>query len=298
MDNNTSLLAHPDYNSPAALKAFMETNGMAMQKKFGQNFLVNGDARKSLIDALDVTADSKVWEVGPGLGSMTDELLKRGVHLTAFEIDHGFARLVNSFFSNYASDGHFKLVEGDVLKTWQKTQQEDGTPDRFFGNLPYNIAATIVADTINAGIRFDKALVTVQKEVGQRMSAKAGSEDYSSFSVLCQWAYDVKPVMDLAGGNFWPRPNVASRAVLMTKKQLFPCCDNPDLFMKMIRALFASRRKTIKNNLGLFMNSGDAASRALQKASVDPSLRAESMEIQSLLSLSDAVNSVILEAKA
>src|SRR5574344_2797064 len=108
MDNNTSLLAHPDYNSPAALKNFMETNGMAMQKKFGQNFLVNGDARKSLIDSLDVTADSKVWEVGPGLGSMTDELLKRGVHLTAFEIDHGFARLVNSFFSNYASDGHFK----------------------------------------------------------------------------------------------------------------------------------------------------------------------------------------------
>ena len=92
------MLKHPDYNSPTELKNFMEQNNMSMQKKFGQNFLVNEDARKKLIDSLDVKENTTVWEVGPGLGSMTDELLKRGVNLTVFEIDHGFARLLPQFF--------------------------------------------------------------------------------------------------------------------------------------------------------------------------------------------------------
>ena len=215
-------MTHPDYNSPTELKNFLDQNGLAMQKKFGQNFLINEQARKSIVDGLDVTCGTTVWEVGPGLGAMTDELLRRGVRLTAFEIDYGFARLLPQFFAGYAKTGAFSLVEGDVLKNWKKIADEQGVPDRFFGNLPYNIAATIIGDTINAGIRFEKCVFTIQKEVGQRMVARPGSADYSSFSVLCQWAYDVRTVLDLAGGNFWPKPNVVSRAVLMSKKADFP----------------------------------------------------------------------------
>ncbi|MBR1537651.1 MAG: 16S rRNA (adenine(1518)-N(6)/adenine(1519)-N(6))-dimethyltransferase, partial [Treponema sp.] len=80
-------MKHPDYNSPSALKDFLDENGMAMQKKFGQNFLVNSDARKKIIDSLDISNGSTVWEVGPGLGCMSDEILSRGASLTAFEID-------------------------------------------------------------------------------------------------------------------------------------------------------------------------------------------------------------------
>ncbi len=287
-------MEHPDYNSPAALKEFMETNNMAMQKKFGQNFLVNEDARKRLIDTLDVQKDMTVWEVGPGLGSMTNELLERGVNLTVFEIDHGFARLLPEFFASYVETNHFKLIEGDVLKTWPGYAKENSVPSRFFGNLPYNVAATIIADTINKGFRFDKAVFTIQKEVGQRMNAKPGTDDYSSFSVLCQWAYDVKPIMDLAGGNFWPKPNVASRAVLMTKKEIFPSCENPQLFMKMIRAVFALRRKTIRNNLTKFVTQ-EQCDAALEISGISPTERAENLTIEKLLSLSDAINSVIIK---
>lgn len=285
-------MEHPDYNSPLALKAFLDDNGMAMQKKFGQNFLVNADARKKIIDCLDIDEKSSVWEVGPGLGSMTDEILGRGAKLTAFEIDHGFARLVRQFFEDYSKKGKFELVEGDVLKTWKKYSDEHGKPDRFFGNLPYNVAATIIADTINEGVRFDKALVTIQKEVAQRMTAKEGSENYSSFSVLCQWAYDVKNVLDLAGGNFWPVPNVASRAVLMTKREDFPRCQNPKLFMKMIRQLFSSRRKTVRNNM-LALTGGEKSDLALEKAGINPSVRAENLSVDSLLKLADALNEVM-----
>jgi len=283
---------HPDYNSPLALKAFLDDNGMAMQKKFGQNFLVNEDARKKIIDSLDIGEESSVWEVGPGLGCMTDEILSRGAKVTAFEIDHGFARLLRLFFEDYSKNDKFQLVEGDVLKTWKKHSVENGIPQRFFGNLPYNVAATIIADTINEGVRFDKVVVTIQKEVAQRMSAKEGSENYSSFSVLCQWAYDIKNLVDLAGGNFWPVPNVASRAVLMTKKEDFPRCDNPKLFMRMIRQLFSSRRKTVRNNL-LALAGGEKTDMALEKAGIKASVRAEELSVDSLLKLSDNLNEVL-----
>ena len=278
----------PDYNSPAELKAVLDANGFSMQKKFGQNFLINASARQKLIDNLDVKEGMKVWEIGPGLGAMTSILLERGVDLTVFEIDRGFASLISQYFEDYAKKDKFHLVEGDVIKTW-KAQLKEGQPARLFGNLPYNIAATIIADTIEEGIRFDSCVFTVQKEVAQRMCAKAGSEDYSSFSVLCQWAYDLKPIMDLGGGNFWPKPNVDSRAVLLTKKEDWPNCKNPKSFVKLQRALFSSRRKNVRNNLSSYLKNNDMAMAYLQKAGIAPEKRAEVLSIQEILHLCDVI---------
>ena len=282
-------MKHPDYNSPAELKQVLDANGFSMQKKFGQNFLINEDARRRLVDALELTEGMKVWEVGPGLGAMTNTILERGADLTVFEIDRGFASLISGFFENYTKAGTFRIVEGDVMKTWKGQLKEAGQPDRFFGNLPYNIAATIIADTIENNVRFEKCVFTVQKEVAQRMCAKPGTADYSSFSALCQWAYDVKPLLDLAGGNFWPKPNVDSRAVVFTKKADFPCCKNPELFIKMQRALFSSRRKTVRNNLSQFLKNNDLAVSCLEKAGIDIMKRAEVLTLSELLHLSDVI---------
>ena len=100
--------------------------------------------------------------------------------------------------------------------------------------------------------------------------------------------------MDLAGGNFWPVPNVSSRAVLMTKKKNFPECKNPQLFLKMIRQIFSLRRKTIKNNLSRFI-SAQQCDLALENAKINPSERAEKIELEKLLELSDIINSIIME---
>ena len=279
-------MIHPDYNSAKNLKEILDKNGFSMQKKFGQNFLINPDARKKLIDCLDINENTKVWEIGPGLGAMTSEILEREADLTVFEIDRGFISLISEFFKPYAEKNKFRIIEGDVLKNWKK-ELERGKPDRLFGNLPYNIAATIIADTIENNIRFDKCLFTVQKEVAQRMCAKAGSEDYSSFSVLCNWAYDIKPVLDLNGNNFWPKPNVDSRAVIMTPKENFPCCKEPEHFCKLQRALFSSRRKNVRNNLTGFIKNNDKALEYLKKAQIDPTLRAEVLSLEQILHLSD-----------
>ena len=282
-------MKHPDYNSPAELKTFLDSHGFSMQKKFGQNFLINADARTRLIDALDIKEGTKVWEVGPGLGSMTSEILERGTDLTVFEIDRGFASLISGFFEDYSKKNTFRIIEGDVMKTWKKQLEQTSLPDRFFGNLPYNIAAAIIADTIENNVRFERCVFTVQKEVAQRMCAKPGSADYSSFSALCQWAYDVKPLLDLAGGNFWPKPNVESRAVVFTKKSDFPACKNPALFVKMQRALFSSRRKTVRNNLSQFLSNNDLAVSCLEKAGIDIMKRAEVLSLEELLKLSDVI---------
>lgn len=273
-----------NYDSPVALKNFLDSKGMAMQKKFGQNFLINSQARKLLVDSLKVDENTTVWEVGPGLGCMTSEIIQRGAKLTAFEIDRGFAAVLKEIFEG---NENFSIVEGDVLKTWKNYYKENGLPDRFFGNLPYNVAAAIVADMISEEVRFPRAVITVQKEVAMRMVAKPGTEDYSSFSVLCQWAYDVSNITDLSGGCFWPKPNVESRSVLMTKKEDFPRCESPKTFMKVLRAIFVQRRKTIKNNLNSITNSPQETEEILAKAGIDPTIRAEKLDVDTILKLSD-----------
>lgn len=282
----------PDYDSPSALKSILDSRSMAMQKKFGQNFLINSNARTKLAESLDLELGMKVWEVGPGLGALTTEILKRNAKLTAFEIDRGFVAFLQEEIQPLFKE-NFEIVSGDVLKTWKDYYSKNGKPDRFFGNLPYNVAAAIIADMIENELRFDKAVVTVQKEVALRMAAKPGTEDYSSFSVLCQWAYDVTPVMDLAGGCFWPRPNVDSRAVKFVKKEVFPGCKNPKLFLRLVRTLFTCRRKTIKNNLNIFTQNVELSEKILNTANIDTSIRVEKLDIQTLLHLSDVVNDMM-----
>ncbi len=285
-------MIHPDYNSAASLKSVLDEHGFSMQKKFGQNFLINPDARKKIIDALELDKNTSIWEVGPGLGAMTNEILERGANLTAFEIDKGFAQLINEFFESYKNEDRFRVIEGDVLKNWKNQLKERGKPERFFGNLPYNIAATLIANTIEEGIRFDRCVFTVQKEVALRMAAKPDTQDYSSFSVICQWAYDIKVIGDLSGSNFWPQPNVDSRSVIFTPKDNFPNCENPQLFMKMQRALFSSRRKTVRNNLSNFLSNKELTLQCLEAAGIDPMKRSEVLTIEQMLHLSDVINKV------
>lgn len=287
-------MEHPDYNSPTALKLFLEQNNMAMQKKFGQNFMTNPDARKNIIDMLDVEQNMSVWEIGPGLGCMSEEILSRGAKLTVFEIDRGFISFLHQFYESPEKNGSFSIVEGDVLKTWRKQEHTDDIR-RLTGNLPYNIAATFIADTITSHIVFDKCVFTVQKEVADRMTALPGTEHYSAYSVLCQWAYDVKSFLTLAPGNFWPKPNVASAAVLMQKKQNPIPCSDPSFFVKLVHALFASRRKTINNNIRAILPKDTDTASLFEKAHLSPSARAEDLSLEQLIELSQTITSGIMD---
>ncbi|ULQ60064.1 16S rRNA (adenine(1518)-N(6)/adenine(1519)-N(6))-dimethyltransferase RsmA [Brucepastera parasyntrophica] len=284
----------PNYDSPLALKTFLQEHGMAMQKKFGQNFMINPSIRRRLVDSLDLNECSTVWEIGPGLGAITSDLFSRTENVLVFEIDRGFVAALKEFFRNRNS---FTVVEGDVLKNWKQAVSAYGLPDRLIGNLPYNIAATIIADMISEGERIDTMVITVQKEVAQRMTAKPDTEHYSSFSVLCQWAYSVETITDIAAGAFWPRPNVTSRAVKMKKKTEWPCCSDTALFQSILRGLFSSRRKTIKNNFTAWLasstyygnreDSENIVRNMLSGLAIDPGRRAETLTVLDFCRISD-----------
>jgi 16S rRNA (adenine1518-N6/adenine1519-N6)-dimethyltransferase len=279
-----------NYNSASALKAFLDREGLGMRKKFGQNFLINPAVRKTLIEALDARSGDEVWEIGPGLGAMTAMLLEKGLKVKAFEIDEGFIRILKREF---AEDKNFTLVEGDVLKTW-KSHAGEAAPF-LFGNLPYNIAAAFLADLIEENCLFKRMVVTVQKEVALRMTASAGSKDYSSFSVLCSSAYNVKPLSVIKPSSFYPQPNVDSMAVLLENRNAPAPCS---VFFQLVRALFSSRRKTIKNNLSVFCASRfgnpELCARFLEENALSGRERAEELTTEVFLSLAKSVQNVRL----
>jgi len=287
-----------NYNSSSALKAFLEQEGLGMQKKFGQNFLINPQVRKDLVDVLDIHENSDVWEIGPGLGAMTTLLLEKGLNVKAFEIDLGFIRVLKKLFSK---DEKFNLIEGDVMKTWVNHAWCGQEPAHFLlGNLPYNIAAAMQAGFIEKGHFFKRMVVTVQKEVALRMAASAGKPDYSSFSVLCASAYKVKPLMTIRRESFFPQPNVDSMGVLLESRPL----KVTPVFYPLLRALFAARRKTIKNNLSVFLSSRYGKSSAqemcfsvLKENAINENERAENLELEAFLSLAKSIDNMRIYKK-
>jgi len=282
-----------NYNSTSALRAFLAQEGLGMQKKFGQNFLINPQVRNDLIEALAAPSGSGVWEIGPGLGAMTALLLEKNLNVKAFEVDKGFIRVLKKIFSG---NNNFELVEGDVMKTWQGRE----SAPFLLGNLPYNIAAALLADFIEKGRIFTRMVVTVQKETALRMSASAGTKDYSSFSVLCASAYKIKPLMTIRRESFFPQPNVESMGVLLENR--FADSGNhaeyPEVFYPLVRALFASRRKTIKNNLLTFLSSRFGKSSQelcagfLRENAVKENERAENLELNEFLSLAKSIDNM------
>ncbi|MDR3334531.1 MAG: 16S rRNA (adenine(1518)-N(6)/adenine(1519)-N(6))-dimethyltransferase RsmA [Treponema sp.] len=290
--HNTEL----NYDAPAALKRFLDARGLGMRKKFGQNFLINPYAREKLLDALELDPGAAVWEVGPGLGAMTSGLLERGGAVYAFELDPGFSQVLQELFGNRPA---FTLIEGDVLKTWRKTDP----PARYLlGNLPYTIGAVLLADLIEHHRFFTRMVVTVQREVALRMSARPGSKDYSSFSILCASAYTIRPLMVLKGASFYPVPHVDSQAVRLDLRTDVDPASYPVCLRPLVRHLFSSRRKTIKNNLHRFIASrithgdsrgcGEITMEVLERCGIPEHTRAETLGLEDFLALAQVLEGV------
>lgn len=234
-----------NYDSISDIKSVLDANSLNMSKRFGQNFLISKGARSRIIDILDIDSRSKVWEIGPGLGAMTHMVLNLSQALTVFEIDYGFIKYLEVAFGQNPG---FKIVTGDFVKTWGSIALSDGKPEKILGNLPYNSASAIISSLIENNCIPESMVITVQKEMGQRMTASPGSKNYSSFSMLCQYIFTVRNMGDLKSGSFYPSPDVTS-AILELKPHKLYTNVNSQLYFKIIRNLFQSRRKTIKNNL-------------------------------------------------
>ena len=269
-----------NYSSINEISAVLSENGLAMTKKFGQNFLINPEARARIVSAAMVSPGMDVWEIGPGLGAITHLLLKAGVAVKAFEIDHGFASVLRD---KAFPDEDFTLIEGDALETLFSIPFD---ADRVMGNLPYNVGSEIIARLIERRCLPPMMVFTLQKEVALRMMAKPGSEDYSSFSVLTQLDYDNIVPFTIKAGSFFPAPRVDSAVIVMRRKESYVDDDERDGFLAFIRVLFSQRRKTIRNNiLSSRQFSRDSMEAAFASAGLTGGERAEVLDTPILLSL-------------
>ena len=291
------------YDSPTSIKAFLEAEGLAMSKRFGQNFLIDKNARERLHAVLETAKPSHIWEIGPGIGSITSILLEHGHRVTAFEIDHGFARVLRDIFGKTPD---FRLVEGDFLKTWKTELVAAGTgpasgapasgaavsaaaPDFIFGNLPYNAALAIIADLLEEGLLPPRMIFTVQKEAARRIAAGPGTKDYSAFSVLCASVCRTKILYDIGASSFWPQPRVTSSVVALVPRPDPVAANDRKGFSRFARAAFASRRKTLRNNLaslGLYpAGNPSILEEILASMSIPSDIRAEALTAEQLATI-------------
>lgn len=284
-----------NYDSPVEIERVLKANGLAMTKKFGQNFLISAPMREKLVSLMEVEEGMRVWEIGPGLGAVTHMLLGKGVNLTAFEIDHGFVKILNEQAFN--DEENFTLVEGDALKTLFKKKLLP-LPGRIIGNLPYNVGSVMIAKLIEESYLPPMMVFTLQKEVVERMVGKVGSESYSSFSVLTQIDYENTMALKLSRGCFWPSPNVDSAVVVMKRREhsLVPS-EHRETFLTLLRAIFQQRRKTVRNNLqsSLYGNNGrDYVEKILSLSGLEGGERAEVLPVEKIVELAAVIDSCIM----
>ena len=269
-----------NYEKAKDLENILNENELAMSKKFGQNFLLSLPIREKIVSLMGDIGNKSVFEIGPGLGAITSLMLERGAKLKAFEIDHGFARILRE--EAFKDEENFTLIEGDALKT---LFVEDEIPNLIVGNLPYNVGSVIIANIIEKNFLPDRMVFTLQKEVCQRMAAKEKSDDYSSFSILCQLDYDIKIAFTIPRTVFYPQPNVDSAVVVMTKKDNKEVEDGErESFFVLLRALFSQRRKTIKNNLKALYSPSEI-DLLLKKAEISEKERAENLGLVDIIRL-------------
>jgi 16S rRNA (adenine1518-N6/adenine1519-N6)-dimethyltransferase len=265
------------YDSPQALARLLDEHKLTVKKRFGQNFLINHDARRRLVELLGIKGGERVWEIGPGVGALTRPLLEKDISLSVFEIDRGFVRLLRQVF---ADQEELTIVEGDFIRTWKGEIKRGGAPDLIIGNLPYSSAAAIFLALIQGKVQARKIVCTVQKEGAQRMTAAPGTSDYGSFSVLCSLIWEIRSMGDLKPGSFFPPPRVQSTMIELT-----PRGQNPrvpvEYLLTVTRSLFANRRKTIRNNLRMLAKNRDVDPDTLfgaaLKAAVDVEARPETL---------------------
>lgn len=277
--------------SPKKTKEILNKYSFVFKKKFGQNFLIDLHVLNKIIDAAEINEDDFVVEIGPGIGSLTQQLAENARQVTAVEIDKNLIPILEDTLSAY---DNISIINQDVLKLDMKTlveEKNDGNKIKVVANLPYYITTPIIMGLFENQVPLDSIIVMVQKEVADRMQAKAGSKNYGSLSLAVQYYAEPYIVANVPQNCFIPRPNVGS-AVIRLKKYDKPSVEVKDeVFMfKLIRTAFGQRRKTLVNTL---KNSPEIniekeiIIECLNKLGIDERIRGEALSLQQFAQLSD-----------
>ena len=261
------------------------------QKKFGQNFLIDGHVLDKIIAGAGVTKDDMVLEIGPGIGTMTQYLAEAAGKVVAVEIDRNLLPILQETLADY---DNVKVIHADVLSLdLEKLVQEEngGRPIKVVANLPYYITTPIIMALFEQHVPLANVTVMVQKEVAARMKSGPGSKDYGALSLAVQYYAEPYIVANVPCNCFMTRPNVDSAVIRLTRYEEPPVqVKDEKMLFKIIRASFNQRRKTLQNGLN---NSSelnftkDQIAAAIAEAGFSPSVRGEALTLEQFAKLTD-----------
>jgi len=260
----------------------LNENGFSPLKKFGQNFLIDENALNKIIDLTQPDARC-VFEVGPGLGALTERLAEKAEKLVAVEIDQGFYGILSTEF---AENNRVKVMNADILKTDIATVCNENfgdAPVTVAANLPYYITSACIMAFLMADIQLKKMVVMVQKEVADRICATPESGDYGLLSVIVRYFGKATIGMMVKRGCFYPSPDVDSAVVVIDVEKRYS--KEAEAFIRFVKACFAMKRKTLVNNLVKAGYEREAVLAVLGKMGINPAIRAETLCVETFSSL-------------
>ena len=284
-------MEHKDIATPSRTRALLEQHHFNFKKSLGQNFLVDVNIIRKIIDASEIDATTGVIEIGPGMGSLTEQLAKKAQNVLAFEIDQRLMPILDETLAPYSN---VQVINEDILKAdiAHYVQAYLGHCERIMvvANLPYYITTPILLNLMQRSLPIDGYVVMMQKEVGERLNAQVGTKAYGSLSIVAQYYTETSKVLTVPKTVFMPPPNVDSIVVkLMQRPYPQIDIDDEDRFFKMTKGAFTQRRKTINNNYQSLFVDGKKHKKVitawLEAANIDPKRRGETLTIEEFATL-------------
>lgn len=277
------------------IKALLARHGFHFSKAKGQNFLTQSWVPQNIVLESGVDETCGVLEVGPGIGPLTQQLCRYAKKVVAVEVDRTLQPILAE---TMAGNENLEIIFGDILKTdiSALVQEEfSGLRPIACANLPYYITTPVLAALLESRA-FEAVTVMVQKEVAQRICARAGAPDYSAFSILCQYHAEPELLFDVPASCFVPQPKVTSAVVRLVRRTAPPAAiDSEALFFRTVRASFAMRRKTLLNGLAAGFPQLPKArlTELLAEAGLAPNVRGETLDIPAFAALSNRIGAAL-----
>lgn len=290
---------HLDIATPTRTREILEKYNLSAKKSLGQNFIIDTNILRNMVEAGEVDKDTTVIEIGPGIGALTEQIAKMAKEVYAFEIDDRFLTVLEDTLSDYSN---VTVIHQDILEVDFEAFQNEYLTDVerlvVIANLPYYITTPIIMHLLESSLPVEQMLLMMQKEVASRLNAEPSTKEYGSLSIALQYYTEVEMAFTVPRTVFRPQPNVESAVIkLDVRKQPIVEVKNESLFFTIVRASFAQRRKTIWNNLKKALNNKEKEAtlrEAFERAEIDSSRRGESLNIEEFARLSDALTDLDL----
>lgn len=282
-----------DIATPMRTREILHKYGFSFKKSLGQNFLIDTNILRRIVDFAELSSETGIIEIGPGIGALTEQLARRAKKVVAFEIDQRLLPILEDTLSSYSN---VHIIHQDVLKADIQHVIDNeliGIRDiMVVANLPYYVTTPIIMKLLTDRLPIRGMVVMLQKEVADRISAQPGTKDYGSLSIAIQYYTKAETVMTVPRTVFIPQPNVDSAVIRLTKREKpLVNVENELFFFQVVRASFGQRRKTILNNLMSNLPNGKSLKKEIEtvlaELHIDPRRRGETLSIDEFASLSN-----------